>query len=245
MGRRKRTNTAGIVYLISFPNGKNYVGITTTSFDERKASHISHMNTSNLAVHGALKKYFGQENWKIVAKGDSWEELTKLEVKFIQKYNSYIDDNGYNLTLGGDGASGYKLSDEQKLMHSKLKKKYFSNDENRLKQSKATRLVHQNKPHLAQEHSAFSKQRFTDKKERGKVSEGMKNYLSEKENLRVHSIQRGAKPFLVTKKGGKIVGEWLTQNSCARDLNLNVGHINKCLHGKRKTHKGYTFSYVS
>lgn len=207
MGRRKRSNTAGVVYLVTFPNGKNYVGITTTSFDERKASHISHMNTSNLPVHKALKKFLGQETWKIIAKGDSWEELTKLEVEFIEKYKSYIDDNGYNSTLGGDGATGYKLSDEQKLVHSKIKRKYFSNDENRLKQSKSAKSAHQKKPQLAKQHSDFSKKRFTDKRERKKISDGMKNYLSDKERLRMHSLQRGAKPFFVTKKGDEIVGK--------------------------------------
>ena len=85
MGRKKRTDTKGVVYLISFPNGKYYVGITTTSFEERKRSHISHRNTSNLAVHQALKTFFGQETWKVIAKGDSWEELTKLEVELIER----------------------------------------------------------------------------------------------------------------------------------------------------------------
>lgn len=31
---------------------------------------------------------------------------------------------------------------------------------------------------------------------------------------------------------------------CARELNLDQGHINQCLTGKRQTHKGYHFEYV-
>ena len=44
-------------------------------------------------------------------------------------------------------------------------------------------------------------------------------------------------------KDCKKIGEWISQNQCARDLNLSVSHINRCLHNKRKSHKGYTFKY--
>jgi group I intron endonuclease len=243
MGRKKRTDTKGVVYLISFPNGKYYVGITTTSFEERKRSHISHRNTSNLAVHQALKTFFGQETWKVIAKGDSWEELTKLEVELIEKYQSYIFKNGYNLTLGGGGTVGYEHDDESKQKNSERKTQYFSNEENRIKHSEATKRAYLNNPKQAMQHSDFSKKRFTDENEREKVAEGMRTYLSDEENLRTHCIQRGAKPFFVQTKEGKYIGEWLNQSGCARELNLNKGHINRCLHGKRKSHKGYTFTY--
>ena len=243
MGRKKRTDTKGVVYLISFPNGKYYVGITTTSFEERKQSHISHRNTSSLAVSQALKKFYGQETWKVIANGDSWEELTKLEVELIEKYQSYISKNGYNLTLGGGGTVGYEYSDEAKRENSERKIEYFSSDKNRLKQSEATKLAHKNNPQQAKQHSEFQRNRYTDKNERKKVAEGMSAYLSDKERLRIHSLQRGAKPFIVKTKEGEYVDEWLTQHECARELNLSVSHINNCLHGKRKSHKGYTFSY--
>lgn len=32
--------------------------------------------------------------------------------------------------------------------------------------------------------------------------------------------------------------------SCARDMILDQGHVNQCLTGKRKTHKGYHFEYI-
>jgi len=42
MARKKRTDTKGVVYLISFPNRKYYVGMTTTSFEERKQLYMLH-----------------------------------------------------------------------------------------------------------------------------------------------------------------------------------------------------------
>lgn len=243
MGRKKRENTAGVVYLITFPNGKKYVGITSTSFKERKASHLSHMNTSTLAVHQALKKFKGQEEWKVIGRADSWEELTALEIKMIEEHQSYIKRNGYNLTLGGDGTVGFEHSDKHKQRNSKAKTEYYANEENRKRTSEATLLAHRMNPAQAQEHSDFQKQRFTDPTERERVADGMRRFLSDEQNLRVHSIQRGAKPFLVHTVDGDFVGEWLTQHSCASELGLSVGHINHCLHGKRKSHKGYKFHY--
>lgn len=40
-----------------------------------------------------------------------WDYLVELERKAIQKFNTRAP-NGYNLTDGGDGAPGYKHSDE-------------------------------------------------------------------------------------------------------------------------------------
>ena len=55
-------------------------------------------------------------------------------------------------------------------------------------------------------------------------------------------LVKGAKSFLVYK-GDIFVGEWLTQSQCAEDLNLSISDINRCLHNKSKSHKGYTFKY--
>lgn len=243
MGRKKNENFSGVVYLITFPNGKKYVGITSTSFEERKRSHISHRNVSNLPVHNALNRYFGKEVWSIIATAGSWEELTSLEIQMIERHKSHISKSGYNLTLGGDGAYGYKHTDEQKERNRNSKKQYFSKPENRIKQSKANKEAHNQNPDQALEHSNFMKNRFQNPEERNKASVGMKKYLSDNENLEKHAIERGAKPFIVRTKDGTYVGEWLSQSECARNLDLSVSHINKCLYNKRKSHKGYIFNF--
>ena len=244
MGRPKRDDTSGVIYMITFPNGKRYVGLTATSFEERKASHISHRRTSNLPVHNALERYLGSEEWEVVAEGENWDELTQLEIYYIDKYKTHTSLNGYNLTFGGDGTVGYEHTDEQRQKNSVAKQKYFSDSKNRIKQSIATKNAYATNPQQAERHSQFQKLRFSDPQERERVAQGMREYLSDKENLRKHAMQRGAKEFLVETKDGIFVGVWLTQNQCARDLNLSVSHVNQCLKGKRKTHKGYVFKYT-
>ena len=102
--------------------------------------------------------------------------------------------------------------------------------------------AHDENPDQAIQHSRFMKKRYTKEFERNKTAEGIKRFLSDSANRKVHSIQRGAKIFL-GYKNGKCVGEWLTQRECARALNLDFAHINRCLHGKRRSHGGYTFKY--
>jgi group I intron endonuclease len=243
MPRKKRVDTAGIVYMISFPNGKNYIGITSTSFEERKRNHLSHMNSSNLPVHNAIKKFKDSLKWQIIDSAKNWEDLTSLEMKYIKKYDSYINNNGYNLTLGGDGTVGYKHSDEQKRKNSITRTKYFESSKNRKKQSKANTIAHYKNPNLAKKHSEFQTKRFQNKSERDRVADGMRKYLSKKENLERHSRVRGGKEFYVLDLEDNVIAEYLIQAECAREMKLQTSKINNCLKGKRKTHGGFKFKY--
>lgn len=99
----------GIIYVATnILNGKSYVGKTIKTLAKRKTEHIS--NPSTLGFHGAIKKY-GSENfdWKILVEAPE-EKLSSLEIKFIKEMKTYVgfdDCNGYNRTLGGDGASSH------------------------------------------------------------------------------------------------------------------------------------------
>lgn len=224
------------------PSGGKYIGITQQKFQTRKMEHLRRANSgSTKALHNAIRKY-GEENinWEIVDTVDNFEKLKELEIYYIEKFDSY--NNGYNETLGGEGTVGFKATEEQIAANKKRRKEHFKNPENKIVQSKANKKAHDDNPQLGEKHSQFMKKRFENKNEREKVAEGMRRFLQDSQKLEIHSIQRGAKPFFVFKDE-VVVGEWLTISQCARDLNLNASHISHCLHKKRQTHKGYTFSY--
>ena len=232
----------GIVYKATSPSGKSYIGITQQTFQTRKLEHLRRSKSgSTKAFHNAIRKY-GEENikWEVIDKVDKWEKLEEIEMFYIQKFDTYR--NGYNMTLGGDGTIGYKQSEEWVKANIKRRKEYFTNPKNIEKQSKANLLAHQRNPNQGKEHSEFQKNKYQSVLEREKKADEMRRFLSDEERLRIHSIQRGAKPFLVYKDG-ELIGEWLTQNQCSRDLGINVSHLNHCLHGNRKQHKGYIFKY--
>ena len=233
----------GIVYKATSPSEKVYIGITITTLKERKRIYLrSVKNGSEIPFHNAIRKYKMKNiKWGIIDKADTVWELCELEIKYyIEEHDSY--NNGYNLTLGGEGTFGLKHDEGWCIRNSERRKKFFRDPNNRIKQSLVNKKAHEENPAQAFEHSKFMRKRYKKKSERGKAATGMREYLSYPDNRRKHSIQRGAKPFLVYKDG-ELIGEWLAQRECASALKLDFGHINSCLHGKRKTHGGYTFKY--
>lgn len=95
-------------------NSKIYIGLTTKSLEQRKYKHIrdAFNNDSIFAFHKALRKY-KQNNfiWEVIDTAKTQDELNEKEIHWIEFYNSF-GVNGYNLTRGGEGRSGYSLSVE-------------------------------------------------------------------------------------------------------------------------------------
>jgi group I intron endonuclease len=240
MEHRKSIN--GIVYKATSPSGKVYIGITITTLKERIRIHVRSVNKgSRIIFHEALRKYKPENiNWEIIDSANTWAELCELEKKYIKLHDSF--NKGYNLTLGGEGTFGLKYDEEWCIKNSKIRKEFFQNPQNRKMQSLANIKSHQENPNQAIAHSSFMIKRYKNETEREKTAEGTRKFLADPINRKRHSIQRGARPFLVYKNC-KFIGEWLTQRECARDLNLDFGHINSCLHGKRVSHCGYIFKY--
>jgi hypothetical protein len=114
----------GFIYYFEFPNGKGYIGQTIQKpFEKRIKSHINDAKrNSNLCFHNALRKFineYGEENiFDIVEVIDiaySFEELNSLEIFHIENFNTYYkNENGYNMTLGGEGTNGYIITDEHR-----------------------------------------------------------------------------------------------------------------------------------
>lgn len=92
-------NIYGEIYLISnTKNSKKYIGLTTQGCEKRFAQHCK----ADSVIGRAIRKH-GKNNFKIEAidSGSSRKELARKEMYYVEKYNSF--ENGYNLTLGGEG----------------------------------------------------------------------------------------------------------------------------------------------
>ncbi len=89
-------------------NGKRYVGIAI-DFERRWREHRS--GHGSKLVYQAIAKY-GIDNIKFEVVCKATEDYVKMmEVKFIHELKT-IPPNGYNLTEGGEGSTGWKASDE-------------------------------------------------------------------------------------------------------------------------------------
>ena len=113
-------------------NNKVYVG--QTLYEHRR--FLAHKSAKRKSLfHNAVNKY-GFDNFeyvilhKCISNNDDFikEELNFWERFYIREFNS-VYPNGYNLTDGGDGTSGYKFSDDTKTKMSVTRNDYYkSND---------------------------------------------------------------------------------------------------------------------
>lgn len=185
----------GIIYQhINTFNNKCYIGQTSKSLDERWKKHLKEAKrNSNCAFHCAIRKY-GAEAFEHKILCEIYRETTEqlkevldyYECYYIKYYDSY--NHGYNMTTGGDGAMGFKASEETKQKQSKLRQgelnpfygKHHS-EETRNKLSEAAKLRYQgeNNPFYGKCHSEETKQKISQANIGRKMSEEAKRKASQ------------------------------------------------------------------
>ena len=144
----------GYIYKIVFPNGKHYIGLTTTSLGERQTQHKQTAKKCDIrCLYNALRKYDMVDTLELIEidTADTLEELCEKEIGYILKYNSYyMNKNGYNMTYGGEGTTGYVYTEDVKQKMSEIAKKRFENPEAILKNSEAMKKYYQEHPEARQ-----------------------------------------------------------------------------------------------
>ena len=94
-----------VIYCLTFPNGKVYIGKTKNKLSSRLSEHCNRAfeqksKSFNNKKERAIRKYL-TFSVDILYSGD---DLNDNEIKFIKEFDSF--KNGYNCTIGGDGSSG-------------------------------------------------------------------------------------------------------------------------------------------
>lgn len=133
----------GIIYKVTFPNGKVYIGQTTKALQKRKKQHEYTCKVkkegkyiSNQPFHKALRvSNFEDIKWEEIDKAENKEELNNKEIYYIEKYQSSLrfkNSNGYNLDLGGNKRSLGKFTVEDlkeigKMIRAGISNKYIKN----------------------------------------------------------------------------------------------------------------------
>lgn len=217
-----------VIYCITnIKNGKKYIGKTVKTLSSRKSEHLARLkkgNYNHLYLYRAFLKY-GIENfnWEILEQGNSKELLGEREKHWINYYDTTNRDRGYNLSLGGEGSLGRKVSEETKkkiseankgkkrseeicAKLSKLRKGRVSNrkgctltEEQKLKislTSKGRKLSEEHKKKLYE----ANKGRVVSKETREKVSKRHKGKKVSEETKRKLSLSRAAVNTLEYRK---------------------------------------------
>lgn len=103
---------AYIYQIINKINGKSYIGKTEYSVEHRWKEHLKacrQEKNQSRALYRAMNKY-GIENFECIQLKET-NTPNEDEMIYIQDYNTY--HNGYNETLGGDGAAYLELPENE------------------------------------------------------------------------------------------------------------------------------------
>ena len=133
--KEAKNNYTGVIYLLKNKiNNKKYIGMTTRQINIRLSEHKydathDYRNKQHRHLYKAINKY-GFENFECTIlesvycenKEDLIEQLRELEKEYIKTFNTRDKNIGYNLTDGGEGTIGYKISEEQREKMSKARK---------------------------------------------------------------------------------------------------------------------------
>ena len=125
------------VYVHISPNGKRYFGITSQDKAKYRWNNGKGYK-SNEYFYRAINKY-GWDNFEhvIIAKGLTEEEAKWLEIELIREWDTTNPNKGYNLSTGGESASGYKMSKEGRKKISEARKGMKFTEEHKANLSKA------------------------------------------------------------------------------------------------------------
>jgi group I intron endonuclease len=200
------------VYTISnILNDKIYIGISS-NLQRRWQEHLRADGMCTY-LHKAIKKY-GKDNFKFshIADAFTWKDACEIEKMLILEMDTKAP-KGYNLTLGGDGALGFKHTDEEKKRRSE-------------------RCPTRN-PDIAK--LIADKQRGTKRPN----SSGNNNAMYNRIGLKSHIL----KHIIIAKNiatGGEFT---LIGAKDIESKGFNRAHVYSCAKNKRKTHKGHTFIF--
>ena len=190
----------------------------------------------------------------IIQRFESEEDALDFEVDLIARYNPIA-----NLTAGGEGVSGFKHKTEtkEKCRQATLKlrqdSKWLENNLNKMKEVVCRPEIRdknrkhrqeffkneQNRKHMSIKQSEFIKNNPERNAKRQQLS--IEARQTPEHKILMSKVQ-GGKDFLVFKNG-ELVTEASILNEFARQNNLHSAAIHRCLKGKQKHHKGYTFQY--
>jgi group I intron endonuclease len=248
--------TCGSIYKIVFPNGKHYIGLTTISLEQRTKEHKKYAKNGDAKIlYKAIRKYGMVDTFELIEIdiADTIEELCEKEIKYITEYDSYyVNENGYNMTYGGEGTNGYVFTEEDKQKMSDSQKKFHEKNPDAGKEhGKRITQYFEDNPDAKEQISEGLKQYYKNNPDaKEQISERMKKRLNDNpEERRKSSDGRGKnKPFDVFTIDGTFIETFIYQFEAREYLQKKYGInsnilISNVLKGRRKSSKGFVFKY--
>ena len=203
-------------------NNKKYIGKSSYYKDPDKHTYLG----SGVLIKKAIKKY-GKENFtkEILEIFDNENDALQAEIRYIKKFNALEDDNFYNLSTGGEGMEGMKMTEE-------IKKKMSES-------SKGIKSSMYGKTHSQETKEKMSKSRkgkLKSEEWRKKISESQRGAKSNKakrtsiivdNTIYTKDTQRDMVKFLESKFGFKGTLNWFCKKQIPKKHQDRVSFIEK------------------
>jgi len=157
-------------------------------------------------LHTNIRKKHGVVR-KVVFESFVEQECFDKEVELIQELGTHVDHGrgGSNLTLGGDGISGYRYTEEQREKKSESNKKRWEDPEYREKISGVF-----SDPEYKKKLSELNKERFSDPEQKKKMSEKLREVYSDPE---------------LREKMGRIIKEKLSDPDVRKKMSESIKEV--------------------
>lgn len=220
-------------------NGKSYIGQTIDE-EGRKKDHIR--GKYKCYFHDAIKKY-GIENFDYeVIESIKESKLSEREIYWINYYDTY--NNGYNLTLGGEGTRGFshgftnevkqRLSETHKGLEPWNKGKTNIYSEETLKKigqrdhkSCWTEELRKQQSEKLKGRSSPNKGKITSEETKKKISESVKKSFEENNTREKLSKILKGKPS--KRKGNHYGPNKIHSQTMKNKVHVNNGEISKMI----------------
>jgi len=205
-----------VIYKITNPNGRVYIG-KTSNISNRINQYRYKSHKNQMLIYRSIEKYgWDAHTFEIIDKFKSnvnycsGKEMFWIRT-YMSNYKKYPEQKGMNLTDGGEGTIGYKVTDE-------MKKKIGD--------------FHRGKQHLL----GFKMSKETLAKRRASVLGKPLN--PQKVKIRTEKmIAVIGKKIVSTNKDGVILAEYPTVSDAIKKTGVSKTHIHRILNGKIKKPK--------
>lgn len=244
------TQNIGIYKWTNTINGKIYIGQSVNLEDRKnRFNDFSCKKYSGDLINKARQKYNSKVYWDYeVLEYCTPDELNDKEKYFIALYNSTDRKIGYNLTEGGKGRLGYKMSEEMKKKLSEAQKGeksprfgYHLTDEE--KKNLSEKNKGEKNPmwgkHLSEEHRAKISKAISGEKN------GFYGKRHTEETKQLISDFMSKAIYQIDKTTNEIIREWKSACEASRVLGIERKGINRCCLKKPyyKTAGGFKWCY--
>lgn len=191
-------------------NGKRYIG-KSKDIEARYKAHTKKAINDGTYFHNALKKYgVDAFNFTILEECEE-SKLNEREEYYISHFDTY--NNGYNMTLGGDG--GDTLTNHPDIINigKKISKKLTKPKQPKLK-------VKHTSPMKGRHHTEESKQKINETKlKNDTVPKGEKNGMYGRKRTEAE-IQNFSKPLYIDDV------KFISRSKASQYLNVNNAGFN-------------------